>query len=136
MNATKTYVLIFSKGKTRKIPTLSFNETYLDVCFDYVCRGVNMNYNGRFVLAKQRQYVQAQKAVYSFINKPQQLFLPIDIIFHIFDHTVVPILLHGCEVWRYENFYIIELFTWNSVEWYYMSTNLEMYDIWRTSDTN
>ena len=55
---TKAKMLIFSKGKTRKIPTFSFNGTNLDVCFDYVYLvvtttvGVNMNYNGRFVLAK------------------------------------------------------------------------------------
>ena len=66
MNTTKTKVLIFSKGKTRKIPTFSFNGTNLDVCFDYFYLGVNMNYNGRFVLAKQRQ---AQKAMYSLIKK-------------------------------------------------------------------
>ena len=40
INTTKTKVLIFSKGKTRKIPTLSFNGTHLDVCFDYVYLGV------------------------------------------------------------------------------------------------
>ena len=76
-----------------------------DVCFDYVYLGVNMNYNGRFVLAKQRQYVQAQKAMYSLIKKSQQLLLP---IFQLFDHTVVPILLYACEVWGYENGDIIE----------------------------
>ena len=54
INTTQTKVLIFSNGKTRKIPTFSFNGTDLDVYFDYVYLGVNMNYNGRFVLAKQR----------------------------------------------------------------------------------
>ena len=67
-----------------------------------------MNYNGRFVLAKQRQYVQAQEAMYSLIKKSRQLLLPIDIIFQLFDHTVEPILLYGCEVWGYENCDIIE----------------------------
>ena len=69
INTTKTKVLIFSKGKTCKIPTFSFNGTNLDVCFDYVYLGLIMNYNGRFVFTKQRQYVQAQKAMYSLIKK-------------------------------------------------------------------
>ena len=90
------------------IPTFSFNGTYLDVCFNYVYLGVNMNYNGRLVLAKQRQYVQAQKAMHSLIKLSRQLLLPIDIIFQLFDHIVVPILLYGCEVWVYENCDIIE----------------------------
>ena len=75
----------------------------LDVCFNYVYLDVNMNYNGRFVVAKQRQYVQVQKAMCSLTKKSRQLLLPTDIIFQLFDHTVVPILLCGCEVWGYEN---------------------------------
>ena len=107
-NTSKTKVLIFSKGKTRNIPTFSFNGRDLDVCFDYVYLGVNMNYNGRFFLAKQRQCVQAQKAMYSLIKKSPQILLPIDIIFQLFEHTVVPILLYGCEVWGYENCDIVK----------------------------
>ena len=67
-----------------------------------------MNYNGGFVLAKQSQYVQAKRAMYSLIKTSRQLLLPIDIIVQLFDHTVVPILLYGCEVWGYEYCNIIE----------------------------
>ena len=35
----------------------------------------------------------------SFIKKSRQLLLLTDIIFQLFDHSVVPILLYGCEVW-------------------------------------
>ena len=59
--------------------------------------------NGKFVLAMQRQYVQAQKDVHSFINKSRQLLLPIDITFQLFDYIVVPILLYVSQVWGYEN---------------------------------
>ena len=69
INTTKTKVLIFYKHETHKIPTLTFNGTDLDVCFDFVYLGVNMNYNRRFVLAKQRQHVQSQKAMYTLIKK-------------------------------------------------------------------
>ena len=139
INSTKTKVLIFSKGKTRKIPTLSFNGTHFDVCFDYVYLGVNMNYNGRFVNAKQRQFVQAQKTMHSLIQKSRQLLLPIDIIFQLFDHTVVPMLLYGCEVWGLRIVTSLKNFTWNSVEC--QQIYFEVYDIWRTrqtttSDTN
>ena len=48
--------------------------------------------------------------MYSLIKKSRQLLLPTDIIFQLFDHTVVPILLYGCDVWRYENCDIIEQF--------------------------
>ena len=36
------------------------------------------------------------------------LNLPLDLQLEIFDHTVVPILLYGCEVWGFENTDIIE----------------------------
>ena len=85
---------------------------------------INMDYNRRFVLAKQRQYVQVQKAMYSLTKKSRQLLLPIHIIFQLFDHTVVPILLYGCEVWGMRIVISLKNFTWNSVEWYYMSKNL------------
>ena len=52
--------------------------------------------------------MQAQKAIYSLIKKSRQLHLPTDIIFQLFDHTVVPIFLYGCEVWGYEDCDIIE----------------------------
>ena len=35
--------------------------------------------------------MQAQKTMYSLIKNSRQLLLPIDIIFQLFDHTVVPI---------------------------------------------
>ena len=46
--------------------------------------------------------------MYSLIKQLRQLLLPIDIIFKLSDNTVVPILLHGCEVCRYEYCDIIE----------------------------
>ena len=54
--------------------------------------GVNVNYNGRFVLARQRQYMQAQTSMYGLIKTSRQLFLPLDVIFKLFDHTIVLIL--------------------------------------------
>ena len=61
-----------------------------------------------FLLSKVKTCKQAHKAMYSLIKKSRQLLLPNDIIFQLFDHTVAPILLHGCETWGYENCDIIE----------------------------
>ena len=68
-NTTKHNILVFSMGNTFNIPTLYFNGTYLDVCFDYVHIDVNMNCNAMFVLTKQKQYRQTQKAMNSLIEK-------------------------------------------------------------------
>ena len=36
------------------------------------------------------------------------LNLPIDLQLKLFDHTVLPILTYGCEIWSFENTEILE----------------------------
>ena len=68
--------------------------------------------------------MQAQKAIYSLIKKSRQLHLPTDIIFQLFDHTVVPIFYMAVKYGGMRIVISLKNFTWNFVEWYYMSTNL------------
>lgn len=35
--------------------------------------------------------------------------IPLDLQIHLFDHTVLPILLYGCEIWGYQNTKLIDL---------------------------
>ncbi len=51
--------------------------------------------------------------LYSRINN---LDLPIDLQLKLFDHTVLPILTYGSEIWGFENLDIIEEFTPNFSE--------------------
>ena len=44
------------------------------------------------------------------ITKARRLELPVDVIIDIFDLTVLPVLLYGCEVWGCSNFSDIEVF--------------------------
>ena len=41
-------------------------------------------------------------------KKIRNLNLPIDLQIKLFDHTIAPILLYGCEIWGYQNTQIIE----------------------------
>ena len=43
--------------------------------------------------------------LYKRIRNPN---LPIDLQLQLFEHTILPIALYGCEIWAYENTNIIE----------------------------
>ena len=53
INVRKTKVMIFSRGKIRKMPKFNFNEETVDVVWDYKYLGVKFNYNNKFKKAQQ-----------------------------------------------------------------------------------
>lgn len=70
--------------------------------------GVLFSCNGKFTECKKQLYLQSQRAMFSIIRKSRLKQLPIDVQLHIFDSTVLPILLYGCEVWGHENVDVLE----------------------------
>ena len=54
INVRKTKVMIFSRGKIRKMPKFNFNEETVDFVWDYKYLGVKFNYNNKF--KKQNSY--------------------------------------------------------------------------------
>ena len=52
----------------------------------------------------------AIKALHLLYKKIRNFNLPIDMQLKMFDHTILPILHYGCEVWGYENIDQIEAF--------------------------
>ena len=63
---------------------------------------------GTFYKARKHSYDQARKAMHLLLGRVRKLNLLFDLQLEIFDHTIVPILLYGCEVWGFENTDIIE----------------------------
>ena len=110
VNASKTKVVIFSRGKVRRIPEFVYGGDPLEVVDDFVYLGVKFNYNGSFKKAISKQVTQARKALYSMLVKAKKLQLSVDTQCHLFDHLVLPVLLYGCEVWGYECIDQIEVF--------------------------
>ena len=53
---------------------------------------------------------QAEKAMFSLLNKSNELGLPIDVQLELFDKTVLHVMLYGCEIWGYENIKLLESF--------------------------
>jgi len=106
VNAGKTKVLIFSKGKIRNIPTFTYGENNVEVVFEYNYLGIIFNYNGSFVKARKKLADQATKAMFAIITNARKQNLPIDIQLQLFDALVMPILLYGCEVLGVDDNYV------------------------------
>ena len=109
VNDTKTKVLIFSRGKSRKQPEdFYFGESKLEVVSSYPYLGVTLNYNGSFSLAKKNLFDKANRAMFSVISHCRKLDLPFDTCLELFDHMVLPILTYSAEIWGYEDLSLAE----------------------------
>ena len=51
---------------------------------------------------------QATKAMFALLSKGRRLKLPVDIMLDLFDKTVLPVLLYGCEVWGNEKNIVLD----------------------------
>jgi hypothetical protein len=110
VNPPKSKIVVFSRGKIRNLPSFHFNHEPLQVVFDFSYLGVCLNYNNNFQKAKLKQVNQARRAVQSLKAKINNLDLPFDIQWHLFNNTVAPILLYGSEVWGFESCEVIDVF--------------------------
>jgi predicted DNA-binding protein YlxM (UPF0122 family) len=110
VNTKKTNVVIFSKGKVRKYPDFKLGDSLINVVDDYTYLGTTFNYNGRFCKAISKQVNQATRAMFALNTKAKKLSLPVDIQLELFECTLVPILLYGCEIWGLGDINHIEVF--------------------------
>ena len=81
-----------------------YNNSALETVQGFKYLGIFFSENGNFSHCKELQKQQAERAMFCLLNKCKKLDLPIDVQIDLFDKIVVPILLYGCEIWRYENF--------------------------------
>ena len=99
VNIKKTKTLIFNN--TGKLIPKQFylNNVPLDNEKTYSYLGVNFNINGNFTDAKQELYNKGLKALFKFKKCFSGQLPKIKTLLHVFDHTVKPVLLYGCEIW-------------------------------------
>ena len=110
VNTEKTKVVIFSRGKVRKIPKFTYNSSEIEVVDEYNYLGCKFNFNNKFTKAKNNLINHARRALFSLNHKSYDLDLPVDIQCELFDQMIVPILLYGCEIWGFENNSALENF--------------------------
>jgi hypothetical protein len=108
VNISKTKIVIFSRGKVRNYPRFLLKDEAIEVVDDYTYLGVVLNYNGSVSKTEKKLSTQANKAVFSLLQKCKKLQLPVDLQLELFDAMVKPIILYGCESWGYNSSMLIE----------------------------
>ena len=108
VNADKTKIMIFSKGRANLKSEFWFNGNKLEIAKEYKYLGIYFKHNGNFNRCINHLVSQAEKAMFSLITKARKLNLDLDVVLELFDKTVTPILYYGCEVWGFSNIEAIE----------------------------
>ena len=84
INVDKTKVVVFSRGKIRKMPTIKYKGRSLEVVFEFQYLGICFNYN-KFNVAQKSLYYKATRAMFSLLKKCRKLMLPLDIQIELID---------------------------------------------------
>lgn len=107
INYDKTKIMIFG---IRNVDQFEFRlgDFVISKCDEFKYLGVIFSKGRSFYKAMRHNVDQAKKALHLLYKRIRNLHLPIDLQLHLFDHTILPILLYGCEIWGYQNTKIIE----------------------------
>ena len=105
VNIPKTKVLIFSKGRPKQNLHFFYDDSELEIVNEYKYLGILLSRSGSS-FSQNKKYLaqQANKVLFSLFRKSRNLNLSIDLQIELFNKTVKPILLYGCEIWGYGNF--------------------------------
>ena len=109
INAEKTKIIIFSNGRAQiENHNFKIGDSNIEVVKYFKYLGVTFTHNGSFVNNIKDLKKQGNRAIFGLIKKARKGSLPIDIQFDLFDKTVLPIILYGCEIWGYRNLKTLE----------------------------
>ena len=99
VNVYKTKVVVFSRGKIRKMPAINYKGQSLawrqSLSFsiqEYVLIIITN-------LTQLKNLCMIKYPGQSLLKKCRKLMFPLDIQTELFDRLIVPILFYGCEVW-------------------------------------
>ena len=108
INYNKTKVLIFGM---RNVANFEFKlgNNKIEVCDEFKYLGVIFTKYRSFYKAMKLYVDHAKKALHLLYRKINNLNIPLDLQIHLFDHTVLPILFYGCEIWGHQNTKMIAL---------------------------
>ena len=99
VNTSKTKVMIFNNSGRLLKSNFSFDNKYLDVVKNYKYLGITFSPNGLFHQAKSDLYNKAMKASFKLQKSLSSCNPSVKTFLHLFDHTIKPIVLYGCEIW-------------------------------------
>lgn len=107
VNVNKTKIVVFG---ARNLNNFQFkiNDNIIEIKDNYHYLGLTFSSNGSFLKARKHVTEQASKAMHILYTRVNNADLPIDLVLKLFDHTVLPILTYGAEIFGYENLDMIE----------------------------
>ena len=76
----------------------TLHEHKLETVNKYKYLGITFSSSGSWQYAREELYKKGTKAFFK-LRKMMGMYTDPEVILHIFDHTIKPILLYGCEVW-------------------------------------
>ena len=81
----------------------------MEICDEFNYLGTVCAKQRSFFKAKRHNVDHAKKALHLLYKRINNLNIPIDLQIQLFDHTVIPILLYGSEVWGVTNTNMIDV---------------------------
>ena len=99
VNLDKTKVLIFNKAGKLYNYEFKYNGKTLENVREYKYLGVIFCISGSFSVASSELYKKALKGIFKLKSVFGSTYPNSSIAFHIFDHTIKPILTYGSEIW-------------------------------------
>ena len=99
VNLSKTKVMVFNKPGKKLSGNFSIHNKCIECVQQYKYLGVYFCNSGSFTMAQNELYKKALKACSKLQREITSKYHNVNINLHLFDHTIAPILLYGCEIW-------------------------------------
>ena len=99
ININKTKIIVFNKAGRLIKQSFLFEKQNIECVKSYRYLGINFTLSGSFTLAQPEFYNKALKALFALQRDFLSSHPNIKTSLHVFEHTIIPILLYGCEVW-------------------------------------
>ena len=103
VNLSKTKVLIFNKAGRHLKYNFKYNGKIVECVTKCKYLGITFCSSGSFSYAQNELYQKGLKAYFKLCKEFISHCPSPKISLHVFDHTILPILLYGCEIWGYFN---------------------------------
>ena len=101
VNAEKTKIFIFSRGRPLVDIHFSLNGSEIEIVNEFNYLGILLNRTGNFNKAITKQAEKAKQAMYEVLKRGRTHNLSVECQIELFDKMVKPILLYGSEIWGY-----------------------------------
>ena len=109
VNAEKSKIMIFSRGRQKsQLPEFTFEGDAIETVHKYKYLGVAFSSNNGLIDSIKENKGKGLRAMFALLSNCKRLHLPYDVSLELFDKTILPILLYGCEVWGYNDTKILQ----------------------------